>query len=332
MSRSLFGRLPDGTAIDAVTLAGGGLAAKVLTLGAIVQDLRIEGVAHPLVLGCPSLSGYLGEGRYFGALVGRFANRIGGARLAIDGREYRTDPNFLGRHTLHGGARGINARVWRIDDLRPDAVDLSLDLTDGEMGFPGNMRIEARISLEGGALCFALGAVTDAPTPCSIAHHGFFDLDGTGDIRGHQLQVAADHYLPVDVELIPTGEIAPVAGTRFDFRQPRVIGPEGYDHNLCLSDTARPLREIARLTGRHGLAMTVGTTECGLQFYDGAHMARIGGLDGRTYGPFAGLALESQGWPDAPNRPGFPDAILRPGQAWRSQTRYHFSTAEKGPA
>ena len=328
MTQRAFGHLPDGREVQALTLTGGGLTARVLTLGAIVQDLRLDGVDHPLVLGFDSLAPYLGAGRYVGALVGRFANRIGGARFVLDGREYRTDPNFMGRHTLHGGTDGTHAQLWRIAARRPDAVLLVLDLPDGQMGFPGNLRIEARISLAARALRLSLQAETDAPTPCSLSHHGFFNLDGGGDIRGHRLEIAASQYLPVDAERIPTGQVTPVAGTAFDFRQPRLIGPGGYDHNFCLSDGPRPLRDIARLTGCHGIAMTVSTTACGLQFYDGAGMRELDGRDGRRYGPFAGLALETQAWPDAPNRPHFPDPILRPGQLWATETHYRFAEVQ----
>ncbi|NHF74567.1 aldose epimerase family protein [Paracoccus xiamenensis] len=325
MTPTPFGTLPDGRTVHALTLTGGGLTARVLTLGATVQDLRMEGVDHPLVLGFDDLAPYLAEGCYFGALVGRFANRIGGAGFTLDGREYRTDANFRGRHTLHGGTEGTHAQIWQVAAQRADAVLLVLDLPDGHMGFPGNLRITVRISLGKRALRLSLRAETDAPTPCSLAHHGYFDLDGRGDIRGHQLEIAADHYLPIDDDLIPAGPPAPVAGTAFDFRRPRLIGPGGYDHNFCLSDGLAPLRDIARLTGSAGIAMTVATTACGLQFYDGAGMSDLGGLDGRRYGPFAGVALETQGWPDAPNRPDFPDSILRPGQIWTAETHYRFA-------
>ena len=329
MTLAPFGTLPDGRPVQALRLTGGGLTARVLTLGAIVQDLRLEGVDQPLVLGFDSLAPYLDQGRYFGALVGRFANRIGGARFSLEGRDYRTDPNFLNRHTLHGGTDGTHAQLWQIKARRADAALLVLDLASGHMGFPGNLRIEAQISLAHRALRLSLRAETDAPTPCSLAHHGFFDLDGRGDIRGHRLKIAADHYLPVDAQLIPTGQIAPVSGTPFDFRRTRPVAPGGYDHNFCLSDGPRPLRDIAWLTGATGIAMTVATTACGLQFYDGARMSVLHGPDGRRYGPFAGLALETQGWPDAPNRPGFPDAILRPDRVWTTQTHYRF---ERAPA
>ncbi len=325
MSLTDFGALPDGRTVHALTLTADGLTARLLTLGAIVQDLRLDGVDHPLVLGFDHPDPYLAEGRYVGAIVGRVANRIGGARFTLDGRGWRSDPNFLGRHTLHGGASGTHAQLWRIAGHRPDAALLALDLADGHMGFPGNLRITARISLGGRALRLSLRAETDAATPCSLAHHGFFDLDGRGDIRGHRLKIAAEHYLPVDVDLIPTGRIAPVAGTPFDFRQPRAIAPGGHDHNFCLSDGPRPLRDIAWLTGATGLAMTVATTAEGLQFYDGAGMSILDRRDGRRYGPLAGLALGTQGWPDAPNHPHFPDAILRPGQTYQETTRYVFA-------
>ena len=324
MTPAHAGLLPDGRTIERFTLRGGGLRAEMLTLGAIVQDLRLEGVDHPLVLGCPDLSDYLDGGRYFGAIVGRFANRIGGAGFTLDGQDYRTDKNFRGRHTLHGGSAGCDLQVWQIVALAEDRATLMLDLPDGHMGFPGRIEITAQIALADGALCFTLFARSDAPTPCSLAHHGFFDLDGAGDIRNHDLTIAADHYLPVDDDLIPTGQIAPVAGTAFDFLTPRRIGSAGYDHNFCLSTTPQPLRPVARLSGRSGLILQIETTACGLQFYDGAHINGVRGLGGRIYGAHAGLALETQAWPDAPNREGFPDAILRPDQTWCEVTRYRF--------
>lgn len=325
MTVTPWGTLPDGRAVSAIALRSGRITARLLTLGAIVQDLRLDGVDHPLVLGAPDVAAYLGPARYFGAIVGRFANRIGGARFVLDGREYRTDANFRGRHTLHGGATGTDTRLWRIDDIAADRAVLGLTLPDGDMGFPGALRIGAEIMLHDDALGLTLTAQTDAPTPCSLAHHGYFDLDGQGDCRGHLLRIAADHYLPVDADLIPTGQVAPVAGSAFDFRDSRRIGDTGYDHNFCLSDGPRPLRPVAWLTGAGGLSMQVDTTACGLQFYDGGQMTAVPGLDGRQYGPHAGLALETQHWPDAPNRPGFPDAILRPGQVWRTTTWYRFT-------
>lgn len=321
----IFGTLPDGRDVHRISLQSGGLSAQVLTLGAIVQDLRLDGVAHPLVLGCPDVASYLGPARYFGAIVGRFANRIGGGRFTIDGRDYRTDPNFLGRHTLHGGADGADVQIWQVEGQTDDHVIMGLTMADGHMGFPGNLRITVRIALQDDALEIVLTAVTDAPTICSLAHHGFFDLDGQGDVRRHALMIAADRYLPVDSDLIPTGEAAMVTDTDFDFRRKRMIGTTGYDHNFCLSNGQQPLRPVAQLTGESGLSMVVETTSCGLQLYDGAHIDGIGGLDGRRYGRHAGLALETQFWPDAPNRPGFASPILRPGREYQEVTRYRFA-------
>ena len=307
----IFGHLPDGRAVEAVRISGPRLSATVLTLGATVQDLRLAGVAHPLVLGFPVLAPYLEAGLYVGALVGRVANRIGGARFTLDGREVRVDANE-GPNLLHGGSDGIQRQLWRVEDRAADRLLLALDLPDGHMGFPGNLAMRAGISVAGDALGFDLTATTDAATPVSLAHHGYFTLDDSGDIRRHRLQVAADHYLPVDAALIPTGRIAPVAGSPHDFRQQRAIGA-GHDHNLCLAPARRPLRPVATLIGQTGLRMEIETTEPGLQLYDGRHLG------------YAGVALETQMWPDAVNHPAFPDPILRPGEVFRARTRYRFA-------
>lgn len=320
-----LGHLPDGRRVECLTLVGGGLTAQVLTLGAAVHDLRLDGVDHPLVLGCRDMADRLGRGLYMGAIVGRCANRIGGAGFALEGNDYRTDPNFRGRHTLHGGSHGTHWHVWTIEDAMADRATLSLTLPDGAMGFPGTLAILATIALRDGALCLDIRAESDAPTPCNLAHHGYFNLDGTGDVRNHGLRVAADRYLPVDDDLIPLGEAVPVAGTRFDFRRARPIGPGGCDRNFCLSGGPAAPRVVADLVGQTGIAMRIETDQPGLQVYDGAHFDGVDGLDGRRYGPFAGVALEPQGWPDAVNRPGFPDTILRPGEVYRHRTAYRFS-------
>ena len=324
------GTLPDGRSVKAVTLRDGALSARVLTLGAIVQDLRLDGVDHPLVLGCPDVADYLDRGRFMGAIVGRVANRIGDACFRLDGTRYRTNRNFRDRHTLHGGSDGTDVQLWQVAALAPDRVTMCLVLPDGHMGFPGTLRITAVIALSEGALCIDLSAVTDRATPCNLTHHGYFDLDGQADIRRHRLSIDAPHYLPVDRDLIPTGRIEPVGGTPFDFRQPRVIGSDGFDHNFCLSRKPQALRPVAQVTGRNGLSMEVLTTATGLQFYDGVQLDDVPGLEGRVYGPYAGLALEAQHWPDAPNQPDFPDIVLRPGAEFRAMTRYRFLRDREG--
>lgn len=307
-----------------MALRGGGLTAHVLTYGAILQDLWLDGVDYPLVLGLDDLAGYLKQTCYLGAIVGRFANRIGGGRFSIDGQEYQTDRNFLGKHTLHGGGIGVSERLWSVDLHLDDRVVLSLELADGDMGFPGRMHITVVISLADGALSFDFKAKSTAATPCSLAHHGYFNLDGRGDVRNHALRIDAPAYLPIDDDCIPTGEITSVADTDFDFRKTRKIGNAGYNHNFCLSDAPRPQRPVALLTGESGLQMQLETSACGLQLYDGAYIEPMQGLEGRRYAPYSGLALEAQHWPDAPNRSNFPDAILQPGQVYSQTTSHRF--------
>ena len=324
-----FGQLPNGQTVQKISISGGGLTAQILTYGATVQDLRLASVAHPPVLGSPTLLPYLTDFRYFGAIVGRFANRIAGGRFDLDGRTHDLDRNDGGAQTLHGGAMGAGQLVWTLVEVTPDSATLQLTMPDGDMGFPGQMQVQARYCLPGnGALQVEIQARTTAPTPCSFAHHGYFNLEGAGSVRDHLLQIDAAHYLPVDQGLIPTGQIADVAGTPFDFRTLRPIGDFGYDHNLCLSGTKQPLRQVARLDGpTSGVVLTVTTTEPGLQVYDGRKIPASGleGLDGRRYGPHGGLALETQAWPDAPNHPEFPDCILRPGEVSQQTTIYQFT-------
>lgn len=324
-----FGTLSDGRKVECVTLRGGGLTARLLTYGAILQDLRMDGVAHPLVLGSDRIADYEGPLIHFGAIVGRFANRIAGGRFRIDGRDGQADLNEAGRTTLHGGTEGSGRMIWTIAAFSDSSATLTLEMPDGHMGFPGNLQVQVVCALPGdGALSFDITATTDKPTPCSFAHHGYFNLDGSDDVRGHSLQIAADHYLPVDDAQIPTGEEALVKGTPFDFRDPREIGRHGYDHNFCLWRSRTELRPVALLRGTGGLGMEVDTTEPGLQVYDGALIPRIEGLEGRQYGPHAGLALETQVWPDAPNHSRFPDWLLKPGQTYRHRVAYRFGAAQ----
>lgn len=308
-------------------IAGHGLTATFTEWGASLIDLRLDGVEHPLVLGLERLQDYAaGHAQYMGATAGRMANRVGGARFSLDGTEHRTDVNFRGRHTLHGGAAGTGKRVWTLADKGRESVAFSLLLADGEMGFPGAMEVTARFACEAGTLLrVEYRATCEAVTLCNLAHHSYWNLDGSSDINGHSLTVRADRYLPVDDDLIPIG-VAPVDGTAFDFRAGRALpGEHLLDHNLCLSDARVALRDVAVLRAR-GLMMTLATTEPGLQVYDGALVnTPVPGLDGRTYRAHAGVALEPQVWPDAPNHEGFPSAVLRPGETYRQTTTYRFS-------
>lgn len=323
---AVFGRLPTGEAVDAVEIGGHGLTARFLTYGATLQDLRVEGIERSLVLGFPDLESYLAHPDvYVGAMVGRFANRIGDGQAVIGGTRYQLDRNFLGRHLLHGGRDGASRRNWRIAAWAQDAVTFTDVLPDGHMGFPGRLSVCTTFEVRPGpALSIRVQAQADAETLCSFAHHGYFNLGGGPTIEGHCLRIAAEHVLPVTDTLIPTGEVAPVAGTAFDFRAPVRLTRErlavGYDHNFCLSTQREALRPVAELVAPDGrLTMTIETTEPGLQFYDGAAIAA-----GR-HGAHAGLALEPQVWPDAPNHPQFPSARLQPGEVYDQHTVLSFA-------
>lgn len=306
-----FGTHPDGSPVLRVGISGHGLRADIMTHGASLLSFVPKG-GRSVVLGHPDHAAYLTpEGMYFGAIVGRFANRIGGARATVGGRDCRLDANFRGRHLLHGGADGTGVRNWRIVDLAPDRVTLTDHLPDGHMGFPGALDVRVSYALEDHALRIGIEAMSDAETLCSFAQHSYFNLDGGPDIANHHLRIDATHYLPVDDDLIPTGEIASVDGTRFDFRQGAVLGDRlgrgMLDHNLCL-DRRSGLRPVAWIAAGDR-RLTVETTEPGLQLYAGAHVAH------------AGLALEPQRWPDSPHHPDFPGALLRPGETYRQVTR-----------
>ncbi|MEU8302757.1 aldose epimerase family protein [Actinomadura sp. NPDC048955] len=313
-----FGVTPEGERVERHVLDNGRLRACVLTYGAILQRLEVADGAD-VVLGLPTLDDYLHRSRYFGAVVGRYANRIARGRFTLDGREHRLAAND-GEHSLHGGVRGFDKRVWRVESAGPAELVLSLVSPDGEEGYPGELRARVRYALDGDALRLEYRATTDAPTVVNLTNHSYFDLSGTGDVRGHVVAMEADRYLPVDGGKIPTGLPVPVAGTPFDFTVPTPVGARRggrYDHCFVLQGRVT----VADPAG--GRTMEVTTTEPGVQFYTG-HM-----LDGvaTPYGPFAGLCLETQRFPDAPNRPAFPSAVLRPGQEHVSVTTYRFGHA-----
>ena len=202
-----FGEMPDGTEVQRIQLSGNGLTANILTYGAVVQDLRLDGHEPALVLGFEDFDSYLAYSPYFGATAGRYANRIRDGHLEIDGQTYQLDQNFVGKHCLHGGALGAGKRVWTVDNRTSDTVALSIVLADGEMGFPGEMKVQVIYSLlPNGILDIKYNATTDKPTLCNFAHHSYFNLDGGSSILNHTLQVHASHYTPVDEELIPTGQ------------------------------------------------------------------------------------------------------------------------------
>ena len=321
--------MPDGSAVVRHRIEGGGLVAHVLSYGAVLQDLRLEGHEPPLVLGFESFAPYLTDSPYFGAIAGRCANRIGDGQFEIDGKPYQVDRNFKGQHHLHGGAAGVGVRNWTVEDVATDRITLRLELSAGEMGYPGRMTVLCTYScLEGGFFDLQIEAVTDAPTLCNFTHHTYWNLDGGVNTDNHVLQVDADRMTVVDDGFIPTGESRDVTGTRYDFRSERPIRDKVFiDHNLCLSGERQALRQVGSLRSlKSGVAMEMRSTEPGLQVYDGFKLAvKPKGLGGRDYGANAGLALEPQIWPDAINHEGFPNAILRSGETYKQHTQFAFS-------
>jgi aldose 1-epimerase len=315
-----FGMTAAGIAVHKVTISGGGLTAALLTKGATLQSVRLDGVAHDLTLGSDHLTDYEGGMRHFGPLVAPVVNRLSGAKAPIQGRLHTFEANQSGRHTLHFGAEGSQHKVWRIENASDDSVTLALDLPDGQGNMPGNRTPRARFAIQDGALQMEVTANTDAPTLFNVANHSYWNLDGSDTWAGHRLQIAAESYLPVTTDFCPTGEIASVSSTIFDLRQMRVLTPgvDTYDHNFCLSDRRQPLRDVLWLQGASGLVMTVATTETGVQIYDGRGTARPG------RGLYEGLAIEPQMWPDAPNHAGFPPIDLLPGQTFHHITRWRF--------
>ncbi|MGV9508275.1 aldose epimerase family protein [Streptomyces tendae] len=318
----LFGTLSDGTPVHRWTLERAGVRVRVLSYGGIVQSAEVpdrDGNTADVVLGFADLDGYVAHPEpYFGALVGRYANRIAGGRFPLDGRTYALAPNE-GPSTLHGGARGFDKRVWDVAEVE-EGVRLSRVSPHGEEGFPGRLEMSVTYTLDGsGALRIVYEAVTDAPTVLNPTNHSYFNLGGSGHAGGHELRLAASRITPVDAGLIPTGGLDDVTDTRFDFRRARKVG-SGYDHNFVLdkgvTDTAEEVAEL--YDPASGRVLTVATTEPGLQLYTADHLRE-------PFAPGDGIALETQHFPDSPNRPGFPSTVLRPGEVFRSETVYGFS-------
>ncbi|MCJ8056410.1 galactose mutarotase [Shinella curvata] len=329
----IFGRLASGEVVERITISGGGLTAHVLTWGAVIQDLRLDGHDAPLVLGFKDFSAYLDHSPYFGATPGRCANRIGGGRFAIDGTGYQLECNERGIGHLHGGSDGTGRQNWRIAEKGSDFVTLVVSDPNGRAGYPGNCAITCTYRLPGdGVLSVVYEAVTDAPTPVNLCQHSYFILDDGADALGHEIRLAAEHYLPVDENLIPTGEIRSVAGTPFDLREWTPLarqteeGGVAFDHNFCLSSERVTKRRVAEVRSPlSGVSLTVLTTEPGVQLYTGSKVdTSVPGLEDRHYGAFAGFCLETQIWPDAVNHADFPNAILRPGETLRQETDYVF--------
>lgn len=341
-TRAGFGKMPDGTPIFVYTLTNkNGVEARITNYGGRLVSLRVpdrKGALGDVVLGFDSVDGYIANpGPFFGALIGRYGNRIGGARFTLNGVEYKLDKND-GANSLHGGGHGFDKAVWTAREI-PGGLELTYLSKDGEQGYPGNLKAVVTYHLtDANELRIDYSATTDKTTVVNLTNHAYFNLKGSGDILGHLLALNASRFTPVDAGLIPTGELRSVAGTPFDFNHPTAIGSRigqndeqlmlghGYDHNWVLNGSG--MRGAAHVeepsTGR---VLEVRTTEPGIQFYSGNFLdGTIKGRGGQVYGHRSGFCLETQHFPDSPNKPDFPSTVLKPGAVYHSSTSYKFST------
>jgi len=338
-----FGKTREGAPVRIYTLTNkSGVEAAITNYGGRVVSLKVPDknlAMGDVVLGFDSIDGYLSENPYFGALIGRYANRIGHAQFTLDGVLYKVPKND-GDNSLHGGTRGFDKVVWTAREMKDGGLELSYLSKGGEEGYPGNCKVTVVYHLTDlNELRIDYAASTDKDTVINLTNHSYFNLKGGGDILGHQLTLIADTYTPVDGGLIPTGELKPVAGTPFDFRKPTAIGArieqsdeqlklgKGYDHNWVLSrKPGADLSLAARVEEpESGRVMEVWTTQPGIQFYTGNFLdGTIKGKGGKVYARRSALCLETQHFPDSPNKPKFPSVVLKPGMEFKSTTVYKF--------
>ena len=353
LTKASFGTLPDGTAVDAYTMTNAnGMTVKFITLGGAITEIDAPdrtGHMDNIVLGYHDLAGYNSNSTYFGAIIGRYGNRIAKGTFTLDGQTFHLPVNN-GVNSLHGGTTGFNLQQWKVTPVTvKDGVAAKLTYTspDGQDGYPGTMQVSVTYTLDdSNALTFQYEATTDKPTVVNLTHHDYFNLagNGSGSALGQLVQINADNYTPTDATQIPTGKIDPVAGTPFDFRTLRMINgritdnnqqlilAHGYDHNWVLNKSKPGEMSFAAeaYDPMSGRIMTVDTTEPGVQFYTGNYLdGTVIGSSGAAYRQGAGYTFETQHYPDSPNQPGFPSTELSPGQTFASTTVLHFSTDGK---
>lgn len=348
VTKAGFGKMPDGKAVEVYTLKNSDLSVRITTYGARIVSLESkdrDGKFADVVLGYDSVDGYLAEAAankktYFGAIVGRYGNRIRDGKFTIDGHHYQIPPNNNGM-ALHGGPNGFDEKLWTAKEI-PDGVEFTLVSPDGDMGFPGTLTAHVRYTLAGDALHIRYSATTDKPTVVNLTNHAYFNLsgEGSGTILNEVMQINADGYTPVDSVLIPVGGVKPVEGTPFDFRKPTPIGARihddneqlkiagGYDHNWVLNGKNGEMKLAARVYDpKSGRVLTVSTTQPGVQFYSGNFLdGSYKGPSGGVYVKNSGLCLETQHFPDSPNQTAFPSTLLKPGETMHSETVFTFST------
>jgi aldose 1-epimerase len=341
-----FGKMPDGTAVEIFTLNDGPYEARIATYGGVVVSLKVpdrSGKSADVVLGFDDLDGYVTNFNgpstaFFGALIGRYGNRIAHGSFTLDGKRYSLPLNN-GENSLHGGPHGFNNVVWKARPVS-NGIELTYVSKDGEAGYPGQLSAMVRYTLVKGDLKIEYSATTDKDTVVNLTNHAYFNLAGQGDILGHQLTLHASRFTPVDAGLIPTGELKPVESTPFDFRKPTAIGARisaddeqlhrgrGYDHNWVLDSNGGKVAEAAELYDPgSGRVMNVLTDQPGIQFYSGNFLdGSIKGKKGRPDELHAALCLETQHFPDSPNHSDFPTTVLKPGERYHTVTIYRFST------
>jgi aldose 1-epimerase len=349
VTKTSFGLVAPGELATIYTLKSGELVVNLTDYGARIVSLKAKdrvGRFADVALGYDSVGGYVAEGTtktYFGAIVGRYGNRIRAGKFSVDGKGYQVPPNNNG-NALHGGPHGFDDRMWT-GAIIPDGVEMSLVSKDGDMGFPGTLTVHVRYTLVGSALHINYDATTDKDTVVNLTNHTYFNLDGegSGTILDEVLEINADEYTPVDAGLIPVGGPKPVAGTPFDFRKPTAIRARindaneqlkiagGYDHNWILRGKNGEMKEAARVYDpKSGRVLTVSTTQPGVQFYSGNFLdGSFKGKAGMAYLKNSGLCLETQHYPDSPNQPAFPTTELKAGATMRSETVFAFSTQAK---
>lgn len=351
LTQTPFGRTADGQSIDLVTLRNQkGVEVRVMNYGGIILSIKTPdraGVSDDITLGYDTAEPYFKNSTYFGCLVGRYCNRIAKARFSLDGTAY-TLPANNGVNSLHGGTAGWDTKLWRMEafqNAEGPGVVLTLTSPDGDMGYPGEVKAKVTYRLmDDSRLIVDYEATTNAPTVINMTQHTYFNLAGQatfGDILGQELMINADAYTPVDETLIPTGRIAPVQGTPFDFRTATKIGAridgkdvqlvrgKGYDHNWVLNRAGEGLQLAAVAKDpSSGRTLTISTTEPGIQFYAGNFLdGTLTGKGGKVYAHRTGFCLETQHYPDSPNQAAFPSTVLRPGQTYKSQTVFAFGVA-----
>lgn len=338
--------LVEGGRIETVEIGRGEFRAELLNLGAALRRLDVpgrDGSVANVTLGYHDLEEYRGHPRFYGAVAGRYANRIGGAKFSFDGVEYRLPANSGGVNNLHSGPRGFDQQFWTLAHHDAHSATYTLLSPAGFNGFPGNLQVELRYTMEADGLYMAFTATTDASTVVNLTHHAYFNLagEGHGTILDHLLQIPASRITPVDATQIPTGQFQDVTGTPFDFRSPKAVGRDialedvqlkigrGYDHNFVLDTPTGKRRRAATLYDpASGRVMEVESTAPGIQLYSGNHLANgAPGTGGAIYPARGGLCLEPQNFPDAPNQQNFPSARLDPGQTYRHNIAFRFRVA-----